>query len=127
MTAWLFLKFLHFSALALTCLCLGAMCMIDKYRQPLQYKAMMKCHGISLITIFISGVALVKYMQFPIDEPWLYAKVGVWFLLGAMPTLLYKLADMSAKYSSVHVKLYFVLFVVTSAIFFSTTRLELYV
>ncbi len=78
-------RLLHVVSLLVTFLGLGGMLAHEVGKAPKLFGAM---HGIGLLGMLVCGVGLM-HKSVPAMEwqPWVFAKIGGWVLLGALPVL----------------------------------------
>jgi hypothetical protein len=81
-------RLLHVVGVLLLFLGLGGVLASEPGKSP---KLAAALHGIGLLTMIVAGVGLMHRSSPVIGwEPWVFAKIGGWLLLGAMPTLIKK-------------------------------------
>jgi hypothetical protein len=55
-----------------------------------QRKLIAILHGVSLLFLLLSGVAVIRMSPLLSVGPWLYGKLIIWLFLGMSPTLLFR-------------------------------------
>lgn len=78
-------RLVHVACAFLLFLSLGALLAHEPGKAP---RWSMMLHGIALLGMLVAGVGMMHKSEPKLEwQPWLYAKVGAWVLLGALPVL----------------------------------------
>ncbi|MBL8754287.1 MAG: hypothetical protein JNK15_13375 [Planctomycetes bacterium] len=78
-------RLLHVVSLLIAFLGIGGMLAHEAGKAPKLFAAL---HGIGLLGMVVCGVGLMHKASPAIGwEPWIFAKLGAWVLLGAMPVM----------------------------------------
>ena len=81
-------RLLHIAGLMLLFLGLGGVLTHEAGKAP---KLCAILHGLGLLTLVVCGVGLMHKSEPKIEwQPWVFAKIGGWVLLGAIPVLVKK-------------------------------------
>ncbi len=108
-------RIIHLAGLVLVSMGLGGV-LLRPSAESKPNKAAAICHGIGLLAMLVAGFGLLA--KRPYDFPWptfIFIKIGIWLLLGAMPALVKRgvvpiglgwlvaaLAGLSAVYLGIH-------------------------
>jgi hypothetical protein len=84
-------RILHFTGLALVLLSIGGISlavMITGSREFAARKGLMATHGTGLLVMLIAGFGMLARLGLMHSLPgWAYAKIILWFVLGALPAI----------------------------------------
>lgn len=80
-----FYKVLHLVGLVTLFIALGALAVVPAERR----KPFMSLHGLATLVMLVAGFGLLAKLGLMKDwGPWVYAKIAIWLVLGAMPVVL---------------------------------------
>ena len=61
-----------------------------------QRKLIMMSHGIAMVLILIAGVGMIhRNPGWNFSQGWVHAKLGIWFLLGMAPVIIYRVPSLT--------------------------------
>lgn len=87
-----FYKIVHIAGLLLTVFGLFGLITVnlnDSVPKPSVRKIMLMTHGIGLLLLLVAGFGLAARLNLMGQLPnWVYAKLGIWLLVGAAPALI---------------------------------------
>lgn len=93
--SYTFWKMIHFSALFVVLLSLGAIaCHQLQGGNKANFKNrrfFMMLHGIGLLVAFVAGFGLIAKAGYQFTAGWIWGKIAVWLLIGVYPVVLYKM------------------------------------
>ena len=81
-------RMLHIGGLVVMLLAIGGMIIGRDARAERPPKIASILHGVGLLVILVAGFGMAARREYDMAAtPWIWAKVGVWLLLGAFPVL----------------------------------------
>lgn len=79
-------KVLHLTGLILTFLGLGGILLRSRDQGPSRFGLVL--HGLGMLALLVAGFGLLARLGLNWPWPgWVWAKLGVWLLVGALPTM----------------------------------------
>ena len=113
-----FYKVIHIAGLLLTVFGLFGLIAVywnDSVPKPALRKALMMSHGVGLLFLLVAGFGLAARLNLMGHLPgWVYAKLGIWLLVGGAPNLIKRQPQKAALW--LVVTLIIVLLAVTFAV-----------